>query len=278
MASILDLLAKIKEAKYGKDVRQSIHDAIQQCYNDATGNPDSIAAHVGDTENPHDVTAEQIGLKTAAADISALQSPEFEDYTADGATVPDARAAISEMTSKMSMFTFLGKAKAALMGLVTLGEMRALLVNNGLTTESGKYFLDAAYGKTLADLIAANATSITKLNSDQKDNAVITLTLNSEYCEELGVSMAMLTRNLFGVHIAFKAKNTIPIGTTIVSFSKNLWEGCQFKAANNIATWTKSGAIFTYNITADGYVTTGIAITSGDYVGLDFVALLVVND
>ena len=65
------------------------------------------------------------------------------------------------------MFTFLGKAKAALMGLVTLGEMRALLVNNGLTTESGKYFLDAAYGKTLADLIAANATSITKLNSDK---------------------------------------------------------------------------------------------------------------
>lgn len=176
MASILDLLAKIKEAKYGKDVRQSIHDAIQQCYNDATGNPDSIAAHVGDTENPHDVTAEQIGLKTAAADISALQSPEFEDYTADGATVPDARAAISEMTSKMSMFTFLGKAKAALMGLVTLGEMRALLVNNGLTTESGKYFLDAAYGKTLADLIAANATSITKLNSElQFDNVEKTI-------------------------------------------------------------------------------------------------------
>lgn len=190
MASILDLLAKIKEAKYGKDVRQSIHDAIQQCYNDATGNPDSIAAHVGDTENPHDVTAEQIGLKTAAADISALQSPEFEDYTADGATVPDARAAISEMTSKMSMFTFLGKAKAALMGLVTLGEMRALLVNNGLTTESGKYFLDAAYGKTLADLIAANATSITKLNSDLSTKltkgSLFSAVVSAEYSIEAG--------------------------------------------------------------------------------------------
>lgn len=285
MANVMELLRKIKTAIYGRDVRQSIYDAILQCYQDATGNPESIAAHTGDTNNPHNVTAEQVGLGTASEDIAnakndieKLKTPEFDDFTEDGSTPPDARTAIAALTSKMSIFTAISKIKAALMGLVTLGEMRDLLINNGLTTEAGKYFLDAAFGKTLADKDTELAALIAKLNSDQKDNAVITLTLNSEYCEELGVSMAMLTRNLFGVHIAFKAKNTIPIGTTIVSFSKNLWEGCQFKAANNIATWTKSGAIFTYNITADGYVTTGIAIASGDYVGLDFVALLVVND
>ena len=34
MGSIEDFLNKIKVARLGKDVRQSIHDAIQQCYYD----------------------------------------------------------------------------------------------------------------------------------------------------------------------------------------------------------------------------------------------------
>jgi len=42
--SVYDNLAQILSARYGKDVRQSIHDAIQQCYSDATGNPESVAA------------------------------------------------------------------------------------------------------------------------------------------------------------------------------------------------------------------------------------------
>lgn len=42
---------------------------------------------------------------------------------------------------------------------------KAMLINNGLTTESGKYPLDAAYGKTLLDLY-------TKLNSDPKINKI----------------------------------------------------------------------------------------------------------
>ena len=43
---ISDLLKKIKEAVYGEEVRDSIHDAIEQCYKDATGHPDSVAATV----------------------------------------------------------------------------------------------------------------------------------------------------------------------------------------------------------------------------------------
>ncbi len=41
-----DYLKKIKEAQYGEEVRGSIHDAISQCYQDATGNPESITACV----------------------------------------------------------------------------------------------------------------------------------------------------------------------------------------------------------------------------------------
>lgn len=173
MANVMELLRKIKTAIYGRDVRQSIYDAILQCYQDATGNPESIAAHTGDTNNPHNVTAEQVGLGTASEDIAnakndieKLKTPEFDDFTEDGSTPPDARTAIAALTSKMSIFTAISKIKAALMGLVTLGEMRDLLINNGLTTEAGKYFLDAAFGKTLADKDTELAALIAKLNSD----------------------------------------------------------------------------------------------------------------
>jgi len=46
MTLINDLLKKIKEAIYGEEVRGSIHDAIEQCYKDAIGHPESVAATV----------------------------------------------------------------------------------------------------------------------------------------------------------------------------------------------------------------------------------------
>lgn len=46
MSVISDFLKQILTAYYGKDVRQSIHDAIKQCYEDATGNPESVASVV----------------------------------------------------------------------------------------------------------------------------------------------------------------------------------------------------------------------------------------
>ena len=46
MGLINEYLKKIKEAIYGEEVRNSIHDAIEQCYKDATGHPDSVAATV----------------------------------------------------------------------------------------------------------------------------------------------------------------------------------------------------------------------------------------
>ena len=44
MANIYELLEQINSAIYGEDVRGSIHDAIEQCYEDATGNPNSLSA------------------------------------------------------------------------------------------------------------------------------------------------------------------------------------------------------------------------------------------
>lgn len=47
---IKEYLDNIKKAVKGEEVRGSIHDAIKQCYDDATGNPESIAAAVRDIE------------------------------------------------------------------------------------------------------------------------------------------------------------------------------------------------------------------------------------
>lgn len=46
MGLINEYLKKIKEAIYGEEVRSSIHDAIEQCYKDATGHPESVAATI----------------------------------------------------------------------------------------------------------------------------------------------------------------------------------------------------------------------------------------
>lgn len=61
-------------------------------------------------------------------------------------------------------------------GIITLGELR----NNGTTTETGKYALDAAYGKTLSDLInqlsdfqnlslKSKELTLEQINSDTKN-------------------------------------------------------------------------------------------------------------
>ena len=54
MATIIENLKKILEARYGKDVRQAIHDSIENCYND--GKAGSI-----DLQARHDI--EEIGTK-----------------------------------------------------------------------------------------------------------------------------------------------------------------------------------------------------------------------
>lgn len=111
-------------------------------------------------------------------DLTEVALPTFTDYATDDSAMPDARTAISNITSSIKVPAFISNAKAALRGLVTLGEMRSLLVNSGMTTEAGKYFLDAAYGKTLADQISQLNSQIqvchlilnTSLTNYLKDN------------------------------------------------------------------------------------------------------------
>ena len=58
MSTIKDYLNKIKTAIYGREVRQSIVDSIEQCYKDATGHPESVIAVVNEIENVKQEQAE----------------------------------------------------------------------------------------------------------------------------------------------------------------------------------------------------------------------------
>ena len=111
----------------------------------------------------------------------------FEDYT--GANpAPSVETALAGIRSKGKTGNILSNIKAALMGLVTLGEMRKHLVNNGLCTEPGKFFLDAAYGKTLMD-------EITRLNGEADSVKYRILTANAvggdvlEFANKCGIGI-----------------------------------------------------------------------------------------
>ena len=48
---IQELLDNLLRKKLGRDVRQSIHDSIEQCYKDATGHPESVAGVIEENKN-----------------------------------------------------------------------------------------------------------------------------------------------------------------------------------------------------------------------------------
>ena len=110
-------------------------------------------------------TAETAGIIKGSNDILISDDGAATIDTNYDTVAADTRTNISNITKGGSFKTILGNIVAALSGLVTLGEMRALLVNNGLTTEAGKYFLDAAFGKTLLDQINSQNANISNKNS-----------------------------------------------------------------------------------------------------------------
>lgn len=164
MANVMELLRKIKTAIYGRDVRQSIYDAILQCYQDATGNPESIAAHTGDTNNPHNVTAEQVGLAPVdGVTLSILDGYIKSIVTASGLKTKDTNGLLGQANAEVMLQALMDELTNRVVNQILT---KSMLINNGLTTESGKYALDAAFGKTLADKDAELASSIAQLNSD----------------------------------------------------------------------------------------------------------------
>lgn len=74
---ITEALDKIINAKKGKDVRQALHDGLQQCYDDATGNPESVAAVVAA------VAALEAGTADTDERVDDLEAEVIDSITAE---------------------------------------------------------------------------------------------------------------------------------------------------------------------------------------------------
>lgn len=95
MATTLEsLLSDILNSVYGRDVRQAIHDAIQQCYSDATGNPDSVAKLASDLASYSQKLEETRTLIQQVND--ALTSRETTLYSGDGSTAKNTSFALGD--------------------------------------------------------------------------------------------------------------------------------------------------------------------------------------
>lgn len=88
MSAIQNFLEKIKTAIYGEEVRGSIHDAIEQCYKDATGHPDSVAAVVEQNDQMADLL-KNTPYTTAIEDTDVYELPIHtirDDVTSETST------------------------------------------------------------------------------------------------------------------------------------------------------------------------------------------------
>lgn len=101
--SIQNYLNQIKSAVFGKDVRQSIHDAIKQCYDDASIDHDNANMEVKLARGSHDTlnerftsveeniknNSEQLDTKANKKEVEEL-SEQFRNIFIQS-TIPTAR-------------------------------------------------------------------------------------------------------------------------------------------------------------------------------------------
>ena len=138
-----DFIEKWKSAKRGKEVRQAstdafeqiqriVNEALQKCYDEATGNPESILAHTGNTKNPHETKAANLPVTDTYGAAGTAGNTVFMQALAD--------ALADKIVNQV----------------LTKGE----LINNALATEAGVAALDAAMGKTLQDQITQQNSNL----------------------------------------------------------------------------------------------------------------------
>ena len=145
MGNIQDLLAQILSARYGRDVRQSIHDAIETCYEDGHAGAIDLEARtlLGDTD------ISEISETVTGAVVELNGAVEEAQTTADGAVTAAGDAMTAAQTAQ-------GTADGAVSGLENKQDILSILSNftgdidtlyaDSTTTKqnNGVYFCDAA--------------------------------------------------------------------------------------------------------------------------------------
>ena len=111
--------------------------------------------------------------------VEDVKNPEF-DASGNASGITNFQKLIDSITSKMSIFSFFANLKTGLKYVLDVGK----IVNNGTTTEAGKFVLDAIQANpniagTLAKQIKENQDAISSLNASK-------LSIRSNNQEDLG--------------------------------------------------------------------------------------------
>lgn len=188
MANISAYLAKILGARYGKDVRQSIHDAINAVNASAEGSAAEAAksaaaaatsaANLKNVELQAEATTEKLGaVKYDGSSIKKNETGQLyvEDVT-EGKVSFEEAGTRENINTDENMGTLFGKIKKWFSDLKTVAFTgryadltgKPAIVNNLLATVAGN-LLDAMQGKILDDKIKAISTKLTNqvLNFDE---------------------------------------------------------------------------------------------------------------
>lgn len=102
MANIQNYLNQIKTAVFGKDVRESIHDAIKQCYDDATVNHDNANMEVKLARGSHNTLNDRLDENEKNQENLSSQLDTKANKNEVGA--PLTATNISEMTDKTKVY------------------------------------------------------------------------------------------------------------------------------------------------------------------------------
>lgn len=92
MANIQEILTKILSSRYGKDMRQAIHDGIEQCYDDATEDSTIIDSTLSNSGEAADAKATGEALKKKLESVPLTTSKSIGGCYADPKTSDDVLA------------------------------------------------------------------------------------------------------------------------------------------------------------------------------------------
>ena len=98
MSGISDYIEQIRSATYGEEVRGSIVSALEQCYADATGNPESVAAL---TEKVNNLVAQ--GYVTSAELEEAIEGVQTDGINRQTGTLVVSSSSFYQKPSKVTI-------------------------------------------------------------------------------------------------------------------------------------------------------------------------------
>lgn len=175
MSIIEDCLNKIKTAIYGKEVRQSFVDAIKQCYKDATGHPESVAAVVDEIENVKQEQAElssQIDENTNL--IKLLEENKLFYYGAKGDGTTDDTEAVQKYLNSLG--------DTSLLETLYIPPNKVFVVNNLVINRKN---LIIKGGGTIKGTVKIKFDTVTFANIQFEDITFLQDTLNTDNCVEI---------------------------------------------------------------------------------------------